>query len=248
MSTTKERLAELNALRAKAGMPELASWKSSREKLEASIAALAGAQAEEPEAQAEEPEAQAEEPEAPAEEPEAPAEEPEAPAEEPEAPAEEPEAQAEEPEAQAEEPEAQAEEPEAPAEKPERGAIGRLCMELLETDMSYADIVACVRGRYPAARTTARSLASVALDMRKAGVAVPGRRPQASPSEIVVSWSAVDGAHGHRTFRTLKRARTFAHERVGETPELGQTYAIAGDGVCRVTVEGATLRDLFPAV
>lgn len=63
---------------------------------------------------------------------------------------------------------------------PPRGAIGAMCAELLRTDLPYGEIVARVRARYPAARTTARSLASVAMDLRAAGVHVPARRAGAT--------------------------------------------------------------------
>lgn len=72
-----------------------------------------------------------------------------------------------------------------PEQKPEgekipRGAINAMCVELLQTDMPYEDIVAAIRGRYPAARTTARSLASVAMDLRADGLTVPTRRKPAA--------------------------------------------------------------------
>lgn len=50
---------------------------------------------------------------------------------------------------------------------------------LLETDDPYADIVAAVKALHPEALTTARSVASVASDMRKAGKAVAVRRKEA---------------------------------------------------------------------
>lgn len=63
----------------------------------------------------------------------------------------------------------------------ERGLISAEVRRLLEeTDMPYCDIVDAVKALYPDARTTARSVASVASDMRKAGRAVSQRRREAS--------------------------------------------------------------------
>lgn len=61
-----------------------------------------------------------------------------------------------------------------------RGAIGAMSIELLiASDEPYADIVAKIKAVYPAAMTTARSLASVAMDLRRDGVEVPSRRKPA---------------------------------------------------------------------
>ena len=46
---------------------------------------------------------------------------------------------------------------------------------LLETTMSYADIVATVREEFPHAQTSTKSVASVACTMRKKGQPVPLR-------------------------------------------------------------------------
>jgi hypothetical protein len=61
--------------------------------------------------------------------------------------------------------------------KVDRGGIGRLVNLLLTTtDLDYASIVARVKERYPDAKTTARSVASVAADLRRDGVEVKTRR------------------------------------------------------------------------
>lgn len=61
-----------------------------------------------------------------------------------------------------------------------RGAIGALSIELLTaSDEPYADIVAKIKAIYPAAMTTPRSLASVAMDLRRDGIEVPSRRKPA---------------------------------------------------------------------
>lgn len=58
-----------------------------------------------------------------------------------------------------------------------RGKITELCRTLLlEGDAPYAEIVATVIAKYPEAQTTARSVASIASDMRKAGKIVSMRR------------------------------------------------------------------------
>lgn len=58
----------------------------------------------------------------------------------------------------------------------ERGAIGVMSRDLLQTDAPYEEIALAVRAAYPHARTTARSLASVAADMRRDGIPCPPRR------------------------------------------------------------------------
>lgn len=73
------------------------------------------------------------------------------------------------------------------AERAPRGAIGNLVMELLQTEMPYEDIVRQVRGAYPSARTTARSIASVAMDLRAAGLTIPSRRKVAKAKAEAVS-------------------------------------------------------------
>ena len=72
-------------------------------------------------------------------------------------------------------------------EKAPRGAIGNLVMELLQTEMPYEDIVKQVRETYPSAKTTARSLASVAMDLRAAGLTIPSRRKVAKAKAEAVS-------------------------------------------------------------
>ena len=64
---------------------------------------------------------------------------------------------------------------------PERmGTIGELVHELLmDVDLTYLEIVALVKEKFPDARTTARSVASVAAVLRKKGAPVPTRRKAA---------------------------------------------------------------------
>ncbi len=64
-----------------------------------------------------------------------------------------------------------------PSPRPDRGGIGRLVNLLLTTtDDDYKTIVAKVKAAHPEAKTTARSVASVAADLRRAGADVPTRR------------------------------------------------------------------------
>lgn len=58
----------------------------------------------------------------------------------------------------------------------ERGAIGVMSRDLLQTNAPYEEIALAIRARYPHAKTTARSLASVAADMRRDGIPCPPRR------------------------------------------------------------------------
>jgi hypothetical protein len=66
-------------------------------------------------------------------------------------------------------------------------------------------------------------------------------------SEIKVRYKSVDGGSKSRKFKSLKAASKFAREFVGDHPEIGWTYAVSGDGVGRIMVEGAKLAELFPA-
>lgn len=104
------------------------------------------------------------------------------------------EPEADEPEPEAEDDEPEVDEPELcghmgtetfkpwPGKAP-RGAIGALAMDLLAgTDKPYKEIVQIIVSTYPSARTTPRSLASVAMELRKSGVEVPLRRKSSTPS------------------------------------------------------------------
>lgn len=143
--TTKELLAKLNVLRVRAGKTELANWKSSREKLESTIADLVEELGETVDQT------------------------------DPTMPMGE---NGNEP-SDLSDVEGRTEAPLIP-----RGAIGAMSIELLTgSDEPYADIVAKIVAKYPTAKTTARSLASVAMDLRRDGVEVPSRRKPAKASE-----------------------------------------------------------------
>ena len=62
---------------------------------------------------------------------------------------------------------------------------------------------------------------------------------------ITVFYESIDGARQRRTFKTPEGARKFAVLKVGEHPEVGTGYAVSGDGVGKVTVEGCTIAALF---
>ena len=64
--------------------------------------------------------------------------------------------------------------------------------------------------------------------------------------KITVRYSSIDRYSKTRKFKTLKGAQKFAHEWVGEHPELGWGYAVSFDGIGKITVEGVTLAELFP--
>ena len=65
---------------------------------------------------------------------------------------------------------------------------------------------------------------------------------------IIVRYSTVDGVDENKTFKHIGQARQYAHHWIGATPEVGRGYAVSGDGVGKITVDGATLKDLFPDV
>jgi hypothetical protein len=66
--------------------------------------------------------------------------------------------------------------------------------------------------------------------------------------EIKVKYLAVDGYRKTRKFKTIKFAKKFAQEWIGEHPDIGCGYAISHDGIGRITVTGCTLEELFPLI
>ena len=66
-------------------------------------------------------------------------------------------------------------------------------------------------------------------------------------AKIKVSYRAVDGCRMTRSFATEAGASRWARKMVGDHPEMGSWYAVSGDGVGRVTVEGSTLGAHFPS-
>jgi hypothetical protein len=63
---------------------------------------------------------------------------------------------------------------------------------------------------------------------------------------ISIRYRAVDGFSKRGTFKTLAGARKFAQRFIGQTPEIGGTYAVSTDGVGTIHVSGIRLADLFP--
>jgi len=57
-----------------------------------------------------------------------------------------------------------------------RGALGILIQEMLMTELPYTRIVEEVCHHFPGARTSSRSVASMASVLRRKGIAVPMRR------------------------------------------------------------------------
>src|SRR4051812_47030634 len=70
-------------------------------------------------------------------------------------------------------------------------------------------------------------------------------RQQEFQMPIKVHYNGCDGYRATRSFMTIKGARRYAVERVGEHPEFGSSYAVSGDGVGTIRVSGCTLRELF---
>jgi hypothetical protein len=62
---------------------------------------------------------------------------------------------------------------------------------------------------------------------------------------ITVTYRSIDGFKKVGTFKTLDGARAFAAKWVGSDAEIGSTYAVASDGIGKVTVQGCTLAELF---
>ena len=62
---------------------------------------------------------------------------------------------------------------------------------------------------------------------------------------ITVFYSSIDGYREKRSFKTLAGARKYAQHRVGKSPEIGSYYAVSGDGVGKVTVDGVPFTHLF---
>ena len=72
---------------------------------------------------------------------------------------------------------------EATTEAP-KATIGSVVADLvMDAELSYDAIVDMVRGQFPDANTSTRSVASVASRLRKAGVDVPTRRAATKQAE-----------------------------------------------------------------
>jgi hypothetical protein len=64
--------------------------------------------------------------------------------------------------------------------------------------------------------------------------------------EIKIGYRACDGFGKSKTFKTLAGAQRYAQRMIGRHPEIGCGYAVSGDGIGTIRVQGATLADIFP--
>jgi hypothetical protein len=62
---------------------------------------------------------------------------------------------------------------------------------------------------------------------------------------ITVYYESIDGVSKRKTFSDLEKARKYAIQRVGKYPEIGHSYAVSGDGIGKIMVDGVTLKELF---
>ena len=63
---------------------------------------------------------------------------------------------------------------------------------------------------------------------------------------INIRYSSVDGFTETKTFDTVEAASDYARYWIGKRPDIGSHYAMSDDGIGKIEVEGATLRELFP--
>lgn len=66
--------------------------------------------------------------------------------------------------------------------------------------------------------------------------------------QIIIHYSALDGFHETRHFKTVAGAQRYAQKWVGATPEISYNfqYAVSYDGYGRIMAQGATMTELFP--
>ena len=62
-----------------------------------------------------------------------------------------------------------------------------------------------------------------------------------------VHYASVDGVRITKRATKLSVAQRFAQSWIGRHPDIGSSYAVSFDGIGKVTVEGCSLEDLFPA-
>jgi hypothetical protein len=69
-----------------------------------------------------------------------------------------------------------------------------------------------------------------------------------SDTPIVVRFKTTDGGSERRSFKTLAAAQKYAQSKLGEHPEISETYgyAVGAYGDAKIMVSGADLSDLFP--
>jgi hypothetical protein len=64
--------------------------------------------------------------------------------------------------------------------------------------------------------------------------------------EIKITYQACDGFVCRKAFKTLAGAQRYAQRMIGRHPEIGCGYAVSGDGIGTIRVQGATLAEIFP--
>lgn len=75
---------------------------------------------------------------------------------------------------------------------------------------------------------------------------MPDLSKAADMTSIRVDYTSLDGAHHVRHCSTIQEASEFARHWIGARPAIGYGYAISDDGIGKIEVTGASLRDLFP--
>jgi len=68
--------------------------------------------------------------------------------------------------------------------------------------------------------------------------------PAPAPRKIVVRYSAIDRYRKNYRYSTLEGAAKRVRELLGDYFDIGSSYAVSGDGVGKVTLEGATFAEL----
>jgi len=63
---------------------------------------------------------------------------------------------------------------------------------------------------------------------------------------IRVTYHSIDGHKESFDTTYLSVAQRWASRWIGKSPSLGRGYAVSDDGIGKITVEGASLRELFP--
>ena len=75
---------------------------------------------------------------------------------------------------------------------------------------------------------------------------IKGNSPESNIMKIKLRFSSCDGGRWSKTVKSIAGARKAIIHQIGQ-PEIGSTYAISGDGICKVEVSGdASLNELFP--
>jgi hypothetical protein len=63
--------------------------------------------------------------------------------------------------------------------------------------------------------------------------------------KITIYYESVDGFKKTAEFTDIRDARTYAQEWMGKHCDVTHNYAISGDGIGRIMVDGISLADLF---